>query len=102
MKTTNTQNKIKFSKNAKLNKALEAIYNDLQEFGAEEVKRYKKEFPHEKDFNLAQYGNLLCYYSQVREFYKNCGYISMNKWSDKRIWELYLQQVGYIARNYFK
>ena len=101
METKNTQQQIKFSKNAKLNEALSAIYEDLQEMGANEVKRYKQEFKREIDFNLAQYGNLLCYYSDIYKFYRACGYKSTDKLSTDKLWELYKRQVGYIARYYF-
>lgn len=101
MTTTNTQNKIKFSKNKKLNTVLQSIFDDLQQLGADEVIRYKKEFPREKDFNLAQYGNMLCYYNDIYKFYNACGYKSTNKYSTDKIWDLYLRQVGYIARFYF-
>lgn len=97
----NTQNKIKFSKNKKLNAVLSAIYEDLQALGADEVRHYKKEFSHEKDFNLAQYGNLLCYYNDIYKFYNNCGYKSTDKLSTEKIWDLYLRQVGFVARFYF-
>lgn len=35
-----------------------------------ELKRYKKEFSFEKDYNWYKYGNILPYYSQIRDFYK--------------------------------
>lgn len=90
-----------FSKCAKLQKALETIFDDLQELGADEVRHYKKEFPREKDFNLAQYGNMLIYYYDIKNFYKSCGYETLDKWSDEKIWDLYLRQVGFVARYYF-
>ena len=88
----------KFSKNVKLNTVLNGIYEDLKEFGVDEVKRYKNEFKHEPDYNIAQYGNLLIYYYDVREMYKNAGYKSMEKMGDGKIWEIYKKQVGYVAR----
>lgn len=88
----------KFSKNVKLNKVLMGIYEDLKEFGIEEVRRYRDEFKHEPDYNIAQYGNLLIYYADIREFYKNAGYKSIEKMSDGKIWEIYKRQVGYVAR----
>ena len=96
----NTQ-KTKFSKNKKLNTVLQAIFDDLQELGTDEINRYKKEFPNEKDFNIVQHGNMLLYFNDVRNFYKQSGYKMLDKWSDGKIWELYLSQVGYIARFYF-
>ena len=35
-----------------------------------ELRRYKKEFHFEKDYNWYKYGNILPYYSQIRDFYK--------------------------------
>lgn len=61
----------KYSKNKKLNTALCEIESDLiDNLGVNEIKRYFDEFPSEVDYNLAQYGNLLVYYDQIREFYK--------------------------------
>ena len=90
----------KFSKNAKLNSVLTGIYEQLKDFGEDEIKHYKKEFTKEKDFNLVQYGNILIYYDQVREFYKSCGY-ACDRWSNEKLWETYKRQVGYIARTRF-
>lgn len=98
MKNTN---QIKFSKNKKLNTVLQAIYNDLQELGTDKIKRYKREFKNEIDFNIAQYGNLLCYYFDIRNFYKTAGYKTLDKFSNDKIWDIYKRQVGYIARFYF-
>lgn len=38
-----------------------------------ELKRYKKEFHNEKDYNWYKYGNILPYYSQIRDFYEEHG-----------------------------
>ena len=86
-----------FSKNKKLNAVLFGIYEDLKEFGIDEIKRYYNEFKNEPDFNIAQYGNLLIYYADIREFYKNAGYKSIEKMSDSKVWEIYKKQVGYVA-----
>lgn len=88
----------KFSKNLKLNTALNGIYIDLQELGINEIKRYYNDFKNEVDFNIAQYGNMLIYYYDIKEFYKNAGYKSMEKMSDSKIWDIYKRQVGYVAR----
>lgn len=87
-----------YSKNAKLNKVLNEIADSLLEMGLDEVMRYYKEFPHEPDYNIAQYGNLLVYYSDIYNFYRNCGYKSTDKFSADKIWEIYKRQVGYIVR----
>lgn len=89
----------KLSKNIKLNYVLNNIYEDLETLGLEEVKRYKKEFPAETDYNIAQYGNLLIYYYDIQELYKKAGY--KTKFNDAKIWDIYKRQVGYIARVYF-
>lgn len=38
-----------------------------------ELKRYKKEFSREKDYNWYKHGNILPYYSQIRDFYERNG-----------------------------
>ena len=94
----------KFSINPKLNGVLNEIYSDLltmcdtEEQSRHEIKRYCKEFPRMADCNLAQYGNVLIYYYQVRDMYTRHGYGSMDKMSDNKVWSIYCQQVGYIAR----
>lgn len=87
----------KFSKNVKLNTALNSIYEDLQEFRISEIKHYYNKFKNEPDFNIAQYGNLLVYYCDIKEFYKNAGYKSIEKMSDSKVWEIYKRQVGYVV-----
>ena len=93
---------MKFSVNPKLNKVLNSIAEDLQEMGLDEVKRYYKEFKKESDYNIAQYGNLLVYYSQIYDFYRNCGYKSTDKFSPEKIWETYKKQVGFVVRELLK
>lgn len=57
--------------NNKLVKAIEDyILEDVdREETINELRRYKKEFPMEKDYNWYMYGNILPYYSQIRDFY---------------------------------
>lgn len=88
----------KFSKNVKLNTVLNGIYEDLQELGISEVKRYYNEFKFEPDYNIAQYGSMIVYYYDLREFYKNAGYKTTEKMSDNQLWETYKRQVGYVTR----
>ena len=88
----------KFSKNVKLNTVLNGIHEDLKEFGISEIKHYYNEFKNETDFNIAQYGNLLIYFYDIKEFYKNAGYKSIEKMSDSKVWDIYKRQVGYVAR----
>ena len=39
-----------------------------------ELKRYKREFWKEPDYNYYRYGNILPYYSQIRDFYEKQGF----------------------------
>lgn len=96
---------IKFSANKKLNAILNDIHYDLIHMAAtkkesiSEIKRYKREFPREPDYNIAQYGNLIIYYDDVRKAYKKAGYgSSVGKMSDNRLWETYKRQVGWVVR----
>lgn len=94
----------RFSQNKKTNGVLNEIFNDLltmcdtEEQSRNEIKRYCKEFPRVTDCNLAQYGNVLIYYYQVRDMYTKHGYKSMDRMSNNKVWSIYLHQVGYIAR----
>ena len=88
----------KYSKNNKLNKVLTEIEKDLLDLGINEIKRYYNEFKNEVDFNIAQYGNMLIYYGQIYDFYRKCGYKTTDKMSTDKIWDLYKNQVGYVAR----
>ena len=88
----------KYSKNVKLNKVLMEIESDLLEIGLEEIERYYNTFGNEVDYNIAQYGNMLIYYDQIYDFYRNCGYKSIDKMSTNKIWSLYKSQVGYVTR----
>lgn len=103
-----TQNTNKWSKNSKLNAVLSEIADDLLNIGdteedsLEDIQRYMREFPREIDYNLAQYGNMLIYYVQVREMYKKCGYKSIDRMNDTNIWDTYRRHVGYVAREIVK
>ena len=88
----------KFSKNKKLNGVLNDILESLEELGVEEVRHYYDNFRNETDYNLAQYGNLLVYYYQVKELYSRNGYKTLEKWSNQKVWETYKRQVGYVVR----
>ena len=92
----------KYSKNKKLNEVLSRIERQLLELGLDEVKHYKKSFPNEIDYNIAQYGSVLVYYSDIKQMYKDCGYKSLEKMSDEKVWEIYKRQVGYMARQLVK
>lgn len=95
----------KYSKNKKLNGVLNDIreqllsIHDTEDESRKEIAHYKRGFPREVDFNLAQYGNLLIYYSDIRAMYERNGYKSMSRMSDDQLWDTYKRQVGYVARN---
>lgn len=62
----------------KVNKLVDAIKDYiLEDENKEEVihelRRYKLEFGMVKDYNWYNYGNILPYYSQIREFYLKNG-----------------------------
>lgn len=94
----------KFSINAKLNAVLNEILDDLacihdtEAESLDEIKHYMESFPHEVDYNLVQYGNMIIYYDSMRDMYRRAGYKSMDRMSDNAIWELYKKQTGYVAR----
>ena len=88
----------KYSKNVKLNKVLMEIESNLLDLGLEEIERYYNTFRNEVDYNIAQYGNMLIYYNDIYNFYRSCGYKSTEKMSTEKIWSLYKNQVGYVAR----
>lgn len=62
--------------NNKLVKAIEDyILEDVyREETINELRHYKKAFPREKDYNWYMYGNILPYYSQIRDFYLKNGF----------------------------
>lgn len=74
---------INFSKNAKLNKVLNQIYNDLlimcdtEQESIAEIKRYAKEYNRELDYNLYRYGNLIIYNDGIIDLYQD--YKSLKK-----------------------
>lgn len=95
---------MKYSKNVKLDNVLNQIENQLTYLELPEIARYMKDFPNEPDYNLAQYGNMLVYYWEIRKMYINAGYKSFmdNRISDNKMWEIYKRQVGYVARQIIK
>lgn len=95
---------MKYSKNTKLNTVLNQIENQLTYLELPEIARYMKDFPNEPDYNLAQYGNMLVYYWEIRKMYINAGYKTFenNRISDNKMWEIYKRQVGYVARQIMK
>lgn len=95
---------MKYSKNVKLNTVLNQIENDLICLGLTEIKRYMKEFPNETDYYIAEYGNMMIYYSQIRGMYLDAGYktFSISRISNTKMWNIYKRQVGYVARQIIK
>lgn len=76
------------------------INKQIQEsLSFEEVKHYYKEFmfTNNIDYNIVQYGNLLIYYDDIREFYKEHGFDYPKK-DDDFIWNLYKKDVGVEVR----
>lgn len=95
---------MKYSKNVKLNTVLNQIEDDLLELGKNEIAYYMKEFPNEPDYNIAEYGNMMIYYSQIRGMYLDAGYktFSISRISNTSMWNFYKSQVGYVARELMK
>ena len=95
---------MKYSKNVKLNTVLNQIENDLICLGLPEIKRYMKEFQNEPDYNIAEYGNMMIYYSQIRGMYLDAGYktFSISRISNTKMWNIYKRQIGYVARQIMK
>lgn len=63
--------------NNELVKAIKAymLEDEDKEEVIAELKRYKREFSMELDYNWYQYGNILPYYSQIRDFYGKNGIV---------------------------
>jgi len=70
---------------------------NTKEESLSEIKRYADNFPKEPDFNIVQYGNLLVYYDQIRNFYIECGCDFVKNKSDDEMWEMYKKHVGIVA-----
>ena len=57
-----------------------------------ELKRYRKKYSREKDYNWYKYGNILPYYSQIRNFYMEHGILVPD--SDNVLQEHFEYHVG--------
>lgn len=94
----------RYSINPKLNKCLNGIENsllsmlDTKEESIKQIRAYVNNFRNESDYNIAQYGNIICCYPELRDFYRSCGYKTTEKMSNEKLWATYLHQVGYVAR----
>ena len=62
-------------------------YDNLEEM-TNELVRYVKEFKFEVDYNYYQYGNMLIYNYDIREFYKNNGY-KVDNYNDEKLINMY-------------
>ena len=95
---------MKYSKNVKLDNVLNQIENQMEWLELPEIADYMKLYPNEPDYNIAQYGNMLIYYAEIRQMYIDAGYKSFegNRISDSKMWEIYKRQVGYVARELMK
>ena len=102
---------MRYSINKKLDAVLNCIesdiinvfcdYTDGKEDGSEIIEAIgwqKEMYPSETDYNVAQHGNLLYYYSDIYKLYRNCGYKVTEKFSTEKIWQTYCRQVGYVCR----
>lgn len=104
-KTTSAKKTTKknvYSPNKKLNAVLKDIHGQLNDVGRAEVDNHKKLFRSDIDYGLVQNGNLLVYYDDIRKMYKKAGYSqkTIDKMSNQKVWDTYMRQVGYVARNY--
>ena len=63
--------------NNELVKAIKAyiLEDEDKEEVLAELRRYRNEFPSEPGYNWYQYGNILPYYSQIRDFYGEIGIV---------------------------
>jgi hypothetical protein len=99
---------MEYSKNKKTNETMKDIETQLFDMGEtktealQEIKRYKKEFPKELDYNIVQYGNLLVYYYDIRKFFERNGYKGIDKLSDSAIWEKYKKFVRIVVNKLLK
>lgn len=99
----------KYSKNAKLNRVLSEIRNqllsihDTENESLQEIKSYIDFYgfdPDNLDYFIYQYGNVLIYNYEIRDLYKE--YKSLESASIEKLIEIYKRQVGYMARELLK
>lgn len=57
-----------------------------------ELRRYKRAFFSEPDYNYYRYGNILPYYSQIRDFYREHGFTCND--NDEVLCEHFCYHVG--------
>lgn len=94
---------ITYSTNRKTNNLLCAIQDqllkmcDTEQSSLDEIRHYMTDYPQEPDYNIADHGNLMVYYVDIRKMYLDCGYKSLNRVSNDAIWQIYRSNVGYVA-----
>ena len=74
---------------------------DTEKESVNEVFRYIESFPKEVDYNLVQYGTLLVYYNDIRDFYKECAYPNIELMNDEKLWDMYRVDVGIVAAHIY-
>lgn len=81
------------------NGILEQLKNihDTEQDSLNEVRHYANGFPKEVDYNIASYGCLLVYYTDIRKFYVECGHPSAETLDADVLWDIYKRDVGYVA-----
>ena len=73
------------------------IMEKMEDFGGlsgllNELKRYRNEFPRERDYNYYKYGNVAIYYNEIREIFRRAGY-KVERYSDTTTEYIYMQLV---------
>lgn len=76
------------------------VFNQLDELGKDEILHYVREFPNEIDYNIAQFGNLLCYYEDIRDLMQLAEY-KTERYTDDMIWHYYKSIVREVVNKYF-
>lgn len=101
--------KIVFSKNKKTNAWLKKMYDslfflDTKKESISQLRRYKRDFPREIDYNILQYGSIGDYisYDDIRNIALKCGYAksTINKMSNEDIWNWAKRTCRYVLNNY--
>lgn len=61
------------------------------------IQRYKKNYPCEIDYNIAEHGNVLIYNTEIRDWFKKLGFKSESAMSDQALWAWYKWYIGRAA-----
>lgn len=73
------------------------IYPDNRKESLLQCEDYYVNFPGAADYNIAQFGNVLIYYDDVREVMRACGY-KVGRYTDSQIWDYYRRMIGAACR----